>query len=297
MMMDLQEVEVSVVQFKTDRAILTGSLYRPKVLGNASGKNAVLIGSATGIKRHFYHHFAQFLAQRGVGVLTFDYEGIGDSLVGRIEDCSASLVTWGQCDLAAALDCLVAQFGDCRYHLVGHSAGGQLFGLMANHSVLSSVFCVGSSSGSLKNFEMPYWSKAQFFMNVFIPLNNGILGFTRSAWVGMGEDLPKGVASDWREWCNGSGYAKMAFGKSIQTQFYDQVRMPSLWVFAVDDDIANEKNVYDLLSVYANLPATVKKLVPADYGLNHIGHMKFFSRQSRVLWDLALDWILYQKAK
>lgn len=126
---------------------------------------------------------------------------------------------------------------------------------------------------------MPYRAKAMFFMDVFIPTNNLIFGYTQADKIGMGEPLPRNVAKQWRDWCNGQGYIKTAFGKTVQQHFYNDIRTPSLWLNAVDDDIANEKNVADMLSVFPNLPAEKRTLNPADYGLKEIGHMKFFSRQ------------------
>jgi hypothetical protein len=32
-------------------------------------------------------------------------------------------------------------------------------------------------------------------------------------------------------------------------------------------------------------------LDPAKDGLKEIGHMKFFSKQQKVLWQIAVDWI------
>src|ERR1700687_1687088 len=42
-------------------------------------KGFVLIASATATPRHYYGRFATYLAERGFGVMTFDYRGISDS--------------------------------------------------------------------------------------------------------------------------------------------------------------------------------------------------------------------------
>jgi len=39
------------------------------------------------------------------------------------------------------------------------------------------------------------------------------------------------------------------------------------------------------------MQATTQTLKPKDYGLQHIGHMKFFSRQNQLLWQQTLDWL------
>lgn len=266
---------------------LAGTLFRPV----STVKGAILIAPATGIKRQFYQHFAHYLSAQGYGVLTFDNEGIGESLSGGITHCTASLQTWGENDLPAALDYLTREFPQTSYQLIGHSAGGQLVGLMPNASVLNSVFNIACSSGQLSNMHMPYWLKAQFFMNLFIPLSNLLFRCTHSNWASMGEKLPKQVAQQWRQWCNGQGYVKTAFNKSITQHYYDDLTLPIHWVNATDDDIANDKNVDDMISVFTRAQSTKLTLSPEQHGLKEIGHMKFFIRKSNPLWTKVNDWL------
>lgn len=281
-------VTISDITIPTaNQATLMATLYRPSL----PIKSAIMLAPATGIKRQFYQNFAQFLAEHGYGLLTFDNEGIGGSLEGKLSQSNASLISWGRYDLTAVLERLIQEFPDTTYHLIGHSAGGQLFGLMPNHDKLTSVFNVACSSGQIRNMAMPYRAKAMYFMDVFIPLSNLIFGYAKTSSIGMGEDLPKHVAKQWRDWCNGAGYIKTAFGKTVETHYYNQVKLPALWLNALDDDIANDKNVADMIRVFPNMQASTKTLNPKDYSLKHIGHMKFFSRQNRVLWQFALDWL------
>jgi predicted alpha/beta hydrolase len=270
---------------------LAATLYRP----NATLKAAVMIAPATGIKQQFYHNFASYLAEQGFGVLTFDNEGIGDSLTCPLAKCDASLISWGRHDLPAVLQTLQDELPDTSYHLIGHSAGGQLIGLMPNHEALTSIFNVACSSGRIKNMTMPYRAKAMFFMDAFIPVGNLTLGYTPSDKMGMGEPLPRGVAAQWREWCNGAGYIKTAFGKTIHTQYYDEVTTPALWLYFSDDDIANDKNVADMLRVFPKIAAEKRRVEPAEFGLDEIGHMKYFSRKlaakAPALWEMATTWL------
>ncbi len=271
----------------TDKFQLAATIYYPI----DEIKGAVLIAPATGIKKQFYANFATYLAEHGYGVVTFDNRGIGQSLSGTINNSDASLQCWGEKDLPAALAELKQVFPNTRYHLVGHSAGGQLIGLMPNAKELSSIFNFACSSGSLRNMKLVHQLKARFFMNFFIPLSNTIFGHTKSQWFGMGEPLPKNAAKQWQKWCNGKGYVKVAFGKTIDDHFYDELQTPSMWINATDDYIANNKNVADMISVFKILPAQKLTLLAKDHDLDEIGHMKFFSRKSKVLWKYALNWL------
>lgn len=289
------QTDIYSLSIMTERnQALAATVYRPK----NEVKKAVMIAPATGIKRQFYHNFATHLAENGFGVLTFNNEGIGESLSSALAKCDASLISWGRHDMPAVLDALQDEFSDATYHLIGHSAGGQLIGLMPNYSALASVFNVACSSGRIKNMSMPYKLKAMGFMDAFIPLANLTLGYTPSDKIGMGEPLPRGVSRQWREWCNGAGYIKTAFGKSIQTHFYDDITMTSLWLGFSDDDIANSKNMDDMIRVFTKMPVEKHFLDPKDFGLNSIGHMRYFSSRTNVkapqLWQMAVDWLAKQ---
>jgi predicted alpha/beta hydrolase len=162
---------------------------------------------------------------------------------------------------------------------------------MPKANELSSIFNYACSSGSLRNMRLLHQVKAHFFMNFFIPVNNALFGYSKSHWVGMGEPLPKNVAKQWQAWCNGTGYVKTAFGKTIHKHYYDELTIPSMWVNASDDDIANNKNTDDMISVFKKLPTEKLNISPEDHNLTEIGHMKFFSRKSKVLWEYPLDWL------
>lgn len=286
---DIETYSLSIMTHR--KQALAATVYHPK----RAVKKAVMIAPATGIKRQFYHNFATYLAEHGFGVVTFDNEGIGDSLTTDLAKSDASLISWGRYDMPAVLDALQDEFADASYHLIGHSAGGQLIGLMPNYESITSVFNVACSSGCIKNMKMPYKLKAKFFMDIFIPINNLMLGYTASDKVSMGENLPKHVARQWREWCKGEGYIKTAFGKSIQTHFYDDFAIKSLWVGFSDDDIANSKNMDDMIRVFSQMPVEKHFFDPKEFGVDNIGHMLYFSRRINTkapeLWQMAVDWI------
>lgn len=274
------------LKIKCSEAELAATLFIP-----AKCKSAVMMAPATGIKRSYYYNFAGYLSEHGFGVITYNNEGIGDSLRGNIRRSDASLIKWGVSDMPCVFRHLKNYFPDTSYHVIGHSSGGQLIGLMNNSHEIKSVFNFACSSGCLNNMEYPFKLKAKFFMNIFIPLNNLIFGFTNAQWVGMGERLPKIAAQQWAAWCNGSGYVKTAFGKTIKEHWYDELNIPSLWVNATDDKIANNKNVDEMINVFTKMKAQRLILDPKEYKLREIGHMKFFSRENKVLWKITLDWL------
>lgn len=280
----MQETEI-IISCK-DGFRLTGTLFKP-----AEVKSAIMIAPATGIKRQFYAAFARYLAENGFAVLTFDNRGIGQSIQGSLNNGSPSLTNWGVLDMTAALKYLKDVIPNKNYHLIGHSAGGQLVGLMENAKDIKSMFNFGSSSGSLKYSKYPFRLKSSFFLNFYIPVCNLIFGHTKSQWIGMGEPLPKKVGSEWSRWCNGKGYVKVDLGYRIKEHLYDELNFNSLWVHSKDDDIANPDNVKDMIRVYSNIKAEIVSLSPEEHGFKDIGHMKFFSKKKSKLWEIAIEWL------
>lgn len=268
-----------------DHFELVGTIYKPKSI-----KGAIMIAPATGIKRRFYNSFATYLSENGYGVLCFDYRGIGESKKGNINKVNASLINWGKLDMTASMECLKFHFPNQTYHIVGHSAGGQLIGLMDNASDIKSIFNFASSSGSLRNMKNPFKLKASFFLNGYIPINNLLFGKTNSQWVGMGEPLPKKVANQWRKWCNGKGYVETDFGNAIQEHHFNELSCPMMWLHATDDGIANLENVNDMARIYSQSKAEIITLTPQEFNKKTLGHMGFFSSKNKDLWCFATQW-------
>ncbi|MEL6256737.1 MAG: alpha/beta fold hydrolase [Bacteroidota bacterium] len=264
---------------------LKGSLFE---INNP--KAALMIGPATGIKRKIYQAFASYLSEHGYAVLSFNNRGIGDSKGSTINEGNPSLLNWGNLDMTAVLAYLKEVYPNKDYHLIGHSAGGQLPGLMENALELKSIFNVASSSGSISNLDGTFKLQSLFFLNFFIPISNFFFGQTNSQWVGMGEPLPKKVASDWSRWCNGKGYVQVDLDTKIKKHYYHEMEVPALWIHPTDDKIANFENVKDMIRVFPKMRAQIKTMDPKDYGLKEIGHMKFFHPKNNVLWKYALDW-------
>lgn len=251
----------------------------------------VLLCSATGIKQQFYWSFAQWLRAQNHVVLTFDYRGIGASLHGRsVRDSPAKKHEWGIYDMPAALDYLLNEYSRLPAHLVGHSAGGQLVGLMRNHARLERVVTVGSSSGYLQNFTTPVRPLAALVLKAFIPWTAKVLGYVPTSWIGYGEDLPAGVALQWARWCTSPGYASNAFGSDVKRNYYDDVEAKILWLTASDDPLATPANVDDMIRLFSRAEITRLCVEPATFGLQKIAHVDFFRKRNAALWPVVADW-------
>ncbi len=274
----------------SDGIDLSASLFKP----DNNPIAAVMIAPATGIKKTFYYGLAAYLSERGYGVICFENRGIGKSHKGNINQVDASLINWGRLDMTAVLEALKSQFPGISYHLIGHSAGGQLLGLMENAQDIKSMFNYACSSGYLGNIPYPFKITGSFFLRVFMPLSSLLFGQANNQWMGMGEPLPKNVAKQWSKWCTRPGYVANDFRKAIKSHHYDDLTLPSKWVHATDDPIANHKNVKDMIRIYSRSKSEILTLNPRNLGHSSLGHMQFFSSKKKDLWKLVLDWLEMQ---
>jgi predicted alpha/beta hydrolase len=257
-----------------------------------SAKGVVQLAGGTGIKKEFYLNFARYLQEQGYHVLLFDYRGIGGSKPKSLRGFEAKNHEWGQKDMAAILDWLDDRYASLPKFLIGHSAGGQQLGMMDNHHKFSKALLISSSTGYWKWIASPYKYFTLFVWYGLTPLMLNTVGYLPASWFGLGEDLPKGVAAEWRSWCLNPSYFGKYFGRSIQQQFYREVRIPIHFLYPEDDLIATDKTVESLRGFYTSAITTIEKIALRETNLQKIGHLGFFSRKSKEqLWGKAVTYL------
>ncbi len=261
------------------------------IFGPADASTAVVINSATAVKRRYYEPFARWLADSGVRVLTFDYRGIGDSMGDRpLRHLDVTMRDWGEQDATAALHWLQVQHPQARLNLVGHSFGGQCLGLMANNALLHRVALMGAQLGDWRNFP---WKQRAYMLPMWyavIPALTRAFGYFPAERLGSGENLPAGVAREWARWCRSPGYYTAEFGRGLPNHF-PSLRAPVRLYRITDDGYAPQKAVTALAR---HLPShEIRTVLPRDVGAKGIGHFGFFRERFRdSLWTETRDWLL-----
>ena len=266
---------------------LTGHFFRP---ATESPRGAVLVSPATGFRHQVYFNFATWLSEQGFAVLTFSNRGIGDSRNHiPLAELSADLVDWGTLDLPAALDQLIALAPNLPVTLVGHSAGAQLIGLMPNFARIDRYVLIAASSGHFDNLKPKTRLAAKLMFHGWQPVSVAVKGYWPTKFIGFGEDLPAGVARQWRQWCRSPGYVENSFGKEIQQHHYGDITAPVLSLTATDDHIAVPANVEDFLRLLPNARIEKHFLEPASFGLKEIGHSDLLRSRCRACWPRILE--------
>jgi predicted alpha/beta hydrolase len=259
---------------------------------NQSPRAAIMISCATAVRQQFYFPFARWLHTQGYSVLTFDYRGLGESLdAASVKESPARKQDWGELDMPAALGWLDDKYPEIKKHLVGHSAGGLLFGLMPNYKKLASIVSVGCSTGNVYKTKMPDRIALSLMLALYFPLAIKTFGYLPAKKMKLGEDLPAGVARQWAHWCSNPGYVSNAFGKDIKAHHFDEVCAPMVVLNMKDDPIASDANVDALHKLFPRIKLNKVTLDPKAYGLGQVGHMGFFKNSNSALWPNVTEWL------
>ena len=278
------------VSFATqDGYQLHGLLFSPA----EAPKSTVQINSGTGIPKEFYSKLANYLCDEGYQVLTYDYRGIGGSRPPQLKGFVTKLTDWGSLDMPAATDYLRALQPELPLMLIGHSLGGQLSGLMPNHQEITAAVFLNSSVGSWRLMPAPYKYFTAFIWYIMVPLCRWWPGYLPSKRLGLGEDLPIGVASQWARWCKHNAYFVPYMQEpDFPRQYFDQVSFPIWSLIAEDDPIANTRTTPPLLALYHNAPIQSETLSLQQTQQKAIGHLGFLrTAASSYLWPEIVRWL------
>ena len=262
---------------------LSARFYKAK---HPTDKLPVLLCPATGITQGFYHDFIEWLTEQNLDVLVFDYRGIGASLHGPIRQSNASIQDWGQLDIPAAIQVLLAKTGKDQVILIGHSAGGQLLGVVPNYDKVAQVIAISGSTGHVKGLKGRTKHMAPVMFKLVFPVSSLFKGYGATKMLGMGENLPKNVAKQWALFCSKPGYVMNAIGKTIFEDFHQEIQCPITVYWSSDDEIATKANVQDLLRLYPNANTNMIELKPQAHDHKAIGHMLMFRKSHQNLWPL-----------
>ncbi len=249
-------------------------------------KGIIQIHCGTGIPQKLYSNFAVYLTKKGFTTLTFDYRGIGDSKPKKLKGFDATIRDWGRKDMTGVFNWVLDNYPDEKKIIIGHSMGGQMVGLMENNDKVDHLFLIASSTGYWQDMSKPYkWMLPPIWF-LFIPVSTFFLGYARTKKINLGENLPKGVALEWRKWCINPRYFEEEFEKTLNPIYFDQIKVPLKSIQITDDPIANHITANKLLKYYKNAKVSIDKISPSDFGMEKIGHFGYFSRKFKnTLWN------------
>ncbi len=121
------------------------------------------------------------------------------------------------------------------------------------------------------------------------PLMTRYKGYLAWSKLGMGEDLPLGVYTQWKRWC---GYPRYFFEDPQMPGLAErlaQVSTPIVAANALDDLWAPPASRNAFMAAYSAAPYQARTIDP-NSGIGAIGHMGYFRPAAQPLWDETLNW-------
>jgi predicted alpha/beta hydrolase len=262
------------------------ALYSTPV-GKTTG--AIILSSATGIKKEFYINFTRFLVQNGYNVLLYDYRGIGQSAPNNLKTSCSYMHEWGTMDMNAVLDFMVHEKGFTDIIWVGHSVGAQLVGFLEHREHVKKVVAISSALGYWGYFPFPVkwliWSLWYFIG----PLMVKVYGYGAMQKIGWGENLSRNMMKEWREWCLSKNYFTGLLQEKLHMDKFYQFTTPISAVYISDDYIANDKTVPLMMKFFPNAPQEILKIQVEQYTKFKVGHTGIFRRKfEKNLWAVLM---------
>ena len=260
----------------------------------AAVKAVIVLPTAMGVKQDFYFPFAQFLAQQGFAVLTFDYRGSGASVPKRfrrsLRGFKADLYDWAG-DYNAAVHFARNWQRDVPLLVIGHSLGGQLPGLLPDNHLIDGIVTVAAGSGYWRD-NVPELRRIVWLIWYFVaPLSTRLFGYFPGKKMKIVGDLPKGVIFQWMQWCKSPHYVVDGKGRPIR-EGYEKLRVPLLCMSFTDDVMMSRRSIDSLHDFYRNASVERRYIKPEQVQARRIGHFGFFRPEFRTtLWEDALGWL------
>ncbi len=196
---------------------------------------------------------------------------------------------WAQQDIAGVAHWCAREFQPEKFFLVGHSVGGQLAGLAGINHLVQGMVLVAAQSGYWRYWPWHTRHGIAALWHV-MPLIARMLGYLPGR-LGIGEDLPLGVATEWAKWGRHRQYL-FGFAHELELQHYRKLATPILAYSFWDDFFAPKPAVEALLQAYSSATITHHHLTPAVSPAPRIGHFGFFREHFRAsLWQETLVWL------
>ena len=268
-----------------DQFQLKITLFEPLV----SNQKVLLINSATGVKQTVYYSFAKFLQENGFTVITYDYRGIAGSKPENLKNFGASMRMWGTVDFKTVTDFIAEKYPNYSRFCLGHSVGALILGMNKDSQFFEKFIFVATQDAYVGNLNFKVATTAVLGFGIALPVLTEILGYFPANIFGLGADLPKGVAYDWRTLILNKKSTSRLYEK-IAEDFSKNLIQETFIIHAEDDPWVTKKGMENLMkNVYPNLKTTYREIKVSESEKGEIGHINFFRSFNKSLWKIVLD--------
>lgn len=259
------------------------SVYKPEKENNS----VVVIGPSAFCTQDLYRDLALFLHKLQFTVVTFDYRGTGASAGKSLRGNSDRLHQWARLDLDAVLLFVKNAHPEKELVFLAHGISGELTGLAAASQYISRLVMINAALTCAVLW--PWKGRVKkAFTKAMMPVLQFLVGYKPAIRCLSLPQLPKGVLTEWLNWCNHSNGVFDVFPDNN----YRKLQVPLLSLSFTDDFNSPQRAVATLLSHFSSAAITWFHSRPDDHGLSKIGHAGFFiKREEDILWNKLLTWL------
>lgn len=252
-----------------------------------------MIHAGAGISARRYRHFARFLADSGVASLTYDYRGIGLSRPPRLRGFQASTADWAEFDSAAAIAWLRERFPDDQVIGISHSIGALAMAAAPNAGMQDRLVFIAPHTAYFGDYRPLYRLPMALMWHGLMPLLTRCAGYFPARRLGLGDDLPAGIALEWAQRRSAQMRPSGASRADERTRrLLDRaatLERPATAITFSDDAFATLAGAVRLVSYFPRLLSRHLVITPAEVNVSHLGHFGFFKREAAaVLWPRLL---------
>lgn len=245
---------------------LVATVFEP----NTQPTQTVIIAGGVAVPQFVYQLLAEWLCERGLRCVTFDYRGSGDSMESEANVSTASLTAWATLDTRAIFEFCEQAWSE-PVSLIAHSFGGQTIGLVDALQRLDSVVLIACQCGTARHWDglerLLIWS----YWHAVLPTLSGL--FRMSPKV-LGMRLPRGVAREWAHWGRQRDWY-FSFIDAAERR-YSGLASPVLAYTINDDDMARPRAVEALVKRFDPARVDHRSIDPEQFAVRQIGHFGVF---------------------
>ena len=268
----------------SDQISLSVKVFEPR---NSTGK-LLLLNAATGVKQQVYFSFANYFAENGFTVITYDYRGIGESKPAQMKDFPASMRIWGTEDFKTITSFIKSNFPTHRKFCLGHSVGALILGMNEDSKMFEKFIFVATQDAYIGNLNLKVALTALLGFGIALPIMTSLFGYFPAHRFGLGESLPKAVAYDWQTLILNKKSTRRLYEK-INGDHSKNLNQNVMILHAEDDHWITMNGMESLMNtVYPNLRKTYREIKISESPKREIGHINFFRSFNRDLWKIVL---------
>lgn len=271
----------------TVRSSVHATVYKPGV--NPIG--VLVLHPATATPQGFYRAFAEYAAQQGLVVITYDYRGTGLSGEPR-SNARIRMRDWIQEDVPAVAGWAADHYPRLPHYAIGHSVGGHGLALDYGTDKLTRAVIVSSHIAARRSIEpLGERLRVMLVLNVVGPVLTRLYGYMPGRRLGLGEDIPAAALNEWGGWTRKAGYF-FDDPSMDAAQRSSRLDVPVLVLGASDDPWAGPQQMDALASFLTGSAVQRRTVSPAELGLQAIGHHGLMRRGvGEPVWSQLLRWL------